>query len=148
MDAMHLVIDARMHCNCPQATAEKDLDLIELALSRILRDNPHVHFRDDGNSKLMQDEEDRQLLLRLLDQLTSLRAERDQKALPSIKENSGNSGSAGLDDKTNEMKDTLPTTDEPIEDDKAIDEEIIREIRSVKKQNKLTHVALGIILVS
>ncbi|GLJ43795.1 hypothetical protein SUGI_0911770 [Cryptomeria japonica] len=121
--------------------AENDLDLIELALSRILRDNPHAQFRDRAVSKLAQDEEGKQLLLILLDQLNSLRAEREQKTLLVITENMGKSGSVGSDDEIKKME-------EPIGDDKVTGKDVIREIRNVKKQNMLTHVALGIILVS
>ncbi|GLJ43798.1 hypothetical protein SUGI_0911810, partial [Cryptomeria japonica] len=116
---------------------EKDLDLIELALSRILRDNP----RGSGAvSKLAQDEGDRQLLLRLLDQLNSLRTEREQKALLPIMECSRNSDSVGSNEKIKKMEEHIGVI--------VTEKDLIREIRFVKKQNMVTHAALGIMLMS
>jgi len=116
--------------------AQQDLDLIELALCRLLHDDkPHDPHGEDAESKLIRDEKDRDLLIRLLDQLNSLKAERGQK----------------------DCETSLPTDDrnpdtEPRGSDKiggqVKNEEVMEEIRKVKKQNKLTHLMLGIILAS
>jgi len=50
---------------------QKDLDLIELALRRLLNnDNLHDPPGEDAQPKLISKEKDRELLLRLLDQVS------------------------------------------------------------------------------
>lgn len=116
--------------------AQRDLELIELALHRLLRnDKSHDPHGEDAESKLIRDEKDRDLLLRLLDQLNSLKAERGQKdcenSLPTDDRNS-NTELNGSDEIDRQGK----------------NEEVMKEIRKVKKQNKFTHLILGIILAS
>lgn len=116
--------------------AQKDLDLIELALSRLLSDEKsHDHHGEDAQSKLIRDEKDRDLLLRLLDQLNSLKAERGQ----------------------NECENNLPTDDRNSDTEhhgsgkiggQVRHEEVMEEIRKLKKQNKFTNLILGLILGS
>lgn len=116
--------------------AQKDLDLIELALHRLLSDDKsHDLHGEDAQSRLIRDEKDRDLLFRLLDQLNSLKAERGH----------------------NECENSLPTDDrisdtEHQGNDKiggqVRNEEVMEEIRKLKKQNKLTNLILGVILAS
>lgn len=116
--------------------AQRDLDLIELALRRLLsNDKSHDPHEEDTESKPVRDEKDRDLLLRLLDQLNSLKAERGQKDCEN---------SLPTDDRNSDTE--LHGSDEIGGQVKI--EEVIEEIRKVKKQNKFTHLILGIILAS
>jgi len=112
------------------------LDLIELALRRLLSDDSlHDSPGEDAQPKLIHKEKDRELLLRLLDQLNSLKEERDQQdcenSLPEDATNSDIERHGG--DKIGGQ---------------ARNKETMEEIRKVQRQNRLTHVILGIIFAS
>jgi len=129
-------IDTQSRTVMTDRAAQRDLDLIELALRRLLsNDKSHDPHEEDAESKLVRDEKDRDLLLRLMDQLNSLKAERGQKdsenRLPTDDRNS-DTELHGSDEIGGQVK----------------IEEVMEEIRKLKKQNKFTHFILGIILAS
>lgn len=135
-DSSTIMTDKAAQKDLTDNAAQKDLDLIELALRRLLSDDKsHDLHGEDVQSKLIRDEKDRDLLFRLLDQVNSLKAERGQNECEnSLPRDDGNSDTElhGRDKIGGQVR----------------NEEVREEIRKVKKQNKLTHLILGIILAS